>query len=250
MRDVAGRTWLIAFAISSCVIWQCARPPSEHPVAPVDASVSSDPTGEWRGYVEHMDFGDGSGTVALRFDAAASGSVVFGTGNGHIDDPGSDAGQREIGVVAGFAYTVHRVRADGERLRFLIEYGDAMESWCVAQRPRKRLDGTDHFGCPERGLRNGERCFFNSGGPSRKARPMPDSGIERELVRRETIPVDCELFEWCDKLQSRCHCTDTGCTPHPGSRVAFDLTIRGDVADGSIESPDGTRNVHLKRVRP
>jgi hypothetical protein len=236
----------------------CTQTPPESAAAPTvlaDASLSSDPVGTWRGYVEHADFDDGTGTIALvvqRSGPELTATITFGVAMPEPELPITDGGRRDrIGIDPGFAYTAYRVRVEGERLRLLVELGDRVADWCATQRPRARLDGTNEWGCPAHGFSRGRNaCSIIAGDVS--AEPMPDAGKRVMRIRnRREVPVDCELLRWCEELRHRCFCDGTTCRAMPAERVPLDLVVRGDTAEGSIELPGGgVRNVRLERVSP
>jgi hypothetical protein len=255
MRDVASRNWLIAIALSSCVIWQCATPPSDHPVAPVDASAPSDPIGTWRGHVEHADFGAGEGDVLLRLTREGdriSGRVVFGNGPVDLDSVPEAGAPRMARLVEGYPYPIYHVRVEGQRVRFHMELGDSHQDWCVAQRPRARVAGTNAWGCPQVGVMTGPSgCALMLDSP---ARAVPDAGGARRSkadAGQNAVPVECELIEWCETLRQRCFCKETTCNALPAARVLFDAVFRDDHADGSVILPyHRGSNLRLQRVRP
>jgi hypothetical protein len=201
---------------------------------PVDIGDEQPPTGEtlvdfaadWDGYTEAFQFvyAD-SDRLRLTIDAAASGTLQIGEGAASVPavdpevapyGPWSDPNYTALSehhLVPGFAYPLHDVSVERQRVRFMVDAFDLVRPWCQAQTPRL-VSGTYTCG------------YENWTWPSDPADPCTVD--DPNTPEYEQIPIDCGKAFVCDPAM--CGCSETGCD------IAADATFLQVSFDAALEA--------------
>ena len=195
--------------------------------------------GVWTGYIENGGFASGSDEVSLVVAADGRGTVLFGEEGAlapELSDPeavdpmiiGSHPG---YGAYEGYPYTLYRVEAIGDRLRFQIRTGEPWGPWCRAQSSYP-WDAC-RYNCVQRSVQGEQAedgCFV--------------WGEANNPSTREA--VSCAAFSLCFTW-SACACTAESCDFDAMYTDLFDgtLTDGGARIRGSFEAQRGT--VYLVR---
>jgi len=186
--------------------------------------------GTWTGYIENVIFPSGSNalqiTLAVAADGTPSGQVVFGEGPppplptepGIAWPGGTDI--TNASLLEGYANQAQSLRWEQQHLRFSIGKYTPWIDWCALQGNGCSLSGY--------GIDGTDGCAWRTTPPT---------------------PVACDYALDC----MVCTCLPTGCTP---DAYAFDITLRGDVGDGStnvggwhnFDDPTVFHNLRLMRT--
>jgi len=132
--------------------------------------------------------------------------------------------------IPGFAFTLHSVAVQNNRLQFDAEFNEAWKQWCELQTPIEWQNGA--YGCVHNwgsGMMLGSSC------------------VQANPETQELVPVDCAKLNICT-FGMVCECTAQGCSAGPESSVGaahFDLNLDGNSAHGSTSFNLTVRNVHL-----
>jgi hypothetical protein len=186
--------------------------------------------GIWQGELQYFEFPSGSSAIQLELhvDPELGGEAVFGEGPARqapdpneVLDTVEDRSLRES-----YAYPLHDVVLEGNRLRFHVDTHDVWEGFCSSLPPIEDDDVAGSYRCipgwPFMGMPTDEpgACYLTN----------PETGQNEEL--------DCARFWFCGIL-GFCDCDATACHADRGFIVRFELMLsgpelRGPVAGGGI----------------
>jgi hypothetical protein len=232
-----------------CTSGVCAT--NENACEQATQALSSESAGRWTGYVESFTFASGADAVDLTLvtetDGSLSGKVILGMGTppspptdpnlgwpaGYIDNLTDGA---IIRVLEGVPYHVKNVRWTALRLRFEISLEEPWGPWCRLQQPIVSAGDPATFGC----LPKATSAYSNN----------PDN------CRIDDTPIDCTKLLLCGGGNWTCDCTADGCDASSTTGFAFDVALRGNEGNGSVEDHNiadypgiiGNHNVRLIRT--
>lgn len=215
------------------------------PSASACASATDLPVvGTWHGYVENQAAPWDEITLDIK---GANSSGLCGTltvGNAAPPAPATDAihtyppGATMVGssnIIPGFASTLLNGSASDTRVRFSIADTEGYQSWCALQTPYARGGGV--CGCTPVGPGMGDI--------------MADQCQITSMVSGITRLFTCQQLDMCGgsighRGAGVCACNATACAAANRANISFDLTLSGDMLEGSDTAHAGTR-MHFAR---
>jgi hypothetical protein len=208
-----------------------------------------EPIETWTGYIENKKFPSGSDTVTLSFssgpDGHLTGTVTLGNGTPPPPATNPDVGyppgywpQQAVPsglptyVAEGYTYPIHDGTVSGRRMQFAINLIDLWQGWCALQMPPP----------------GSYLCMATKGGSVSADRTTCENS---NPVTGANESVDCGKFALC-VLEMVCRCNNpssaTQCTPMDGGvPIRFDVSVDGNLADGSVDGAFGVRNAHFTK---
>jgi hypothetical protein len=250
------------------------------------SALSAAAVGQWSGYLENYTaLKSGADSLALAFtmnpDGTLAGTAKFGaaappapaTDPDVTWPPGLFAGLRSdqilttdvaAGPVEGFTYTAQDIRWEARRLRFAIYLSEPWKPWCELQ--HSYLVNGGPRALPDGGATAGAGGAGDSGATGPAQPPIyscvqsdsysMNADTDQCFVGNDAVPVSCEKLALCWVHGRPCSCTAAGCTSGTTSSAgtsgalsdSFDISLRGDEGDGSLDSDGTTNNIRLTRA--
>jgi len=232
----------------------CADKPVDigEPNAKVAAAGLAAYAGSWDGYVEAHTWEDGTDRVRLTIDAQGNGTMRLG--ERELIPPATDpaalyppqvsptpSGTGPVsGPFAGFAYPLHNVNLEAERLRLNVSDADLFASYCALQTPCLDEVNGGYVCVPNRAMVGGKdangnaQCFILDRAPV----------VGEDLALVPKTKFSCEQVGMC---AGGCRCTAAGCT---GGSSSTPLDLDGALEDNQqkLTGSLGGVTVHLNRL--
>jgi cysteine-rich repeat protein len=212
-------------------------PVAQSPDAPVAGGSSW-----WTGYIENYQFNSGSDAVKFTFSVDSTGQVigkvVLGNGTpppsatdpnvGYPSDAMVTSGSISGYWAEGFAYSMGNGISSSQRIQFTIQNYELWSGWCALQTP----------------VPDSDMCLPNWGGVTVGPKSDAAGCYQQNPASGQLVPVDCGKFHLC-VADAVCMCSTTACAENTGAEAAFDLTITGNTANGSVTGIVDRANVHF-----
>lgn len=202
---------------------------NDHQTTAKTGEFLADYGGVWDGYVEGGRGPAGSDLVHVTLDENGQGYIAFGDGTtweAPTDpdaeypadrEPGAHTGA-DLGVRAGFHYTVHNAMVESRRIRFDTEAAESLKAWCELQTSYANTtdDGGTYYSCLPNSpfSSDGEHCYL---GDEPNKSPVSCTQVTNCLFAAGSL--------------APCACDEAGCTSNGTTARVLDGVLENDGND-------------------